>query len=177
MHTWAPLSDLASLHVLPMHTIKPQALQQQAEGLVAAISKNQQSKAATQQQLQELEQQLQEQQSQCTAAREQLQLLQEQHQQVQQQVAAAELQLAECEKQKQQVAADVSEKQHALQVTRGECATAQDKLSQVCCLCLYGLRRCGKLQMCKSIRCKGMLNSLSTIPSACTFVTSQPTSG
>jgi hypothetical protein len=46
-------------------------------------------------------------------------------------VAAAEQQLAERGRQQQQVAAEVSEKQHALQVTRGECAAAQDKLSQV----------------------------------------------
>jgi chromosome segregation ATPase len=108
-----------------------QALQQQAEGLIAAISRNQQSKAATQQDLQDLQQQLQQQQEHSAAVREQLQQLQEQRQELQQQVAAAEQQLAERERQQQQVAAEVSEKQHALQSTRGECASAQDKLSQV----------------------------------------------
>lgn len=114
-----------------------QALQQQAEGLIAAISRNQQSKASTQQDLVELQQQLQEQQAQHAVAREQLQQLQEQQRALQQQVAAAEQQLAERERQQQQVAADVSEKQHALQVTRGECAAAQDKLSQVGTQCAH----------------------------------------
>lgn len=108
-----------------------QALQQQAEGLIAAVSRNQQSKAATQQDLQELQQQLQQQQARHSNGREQLAQLQEQHQQLQQQVAAAEQQLAERERQQQQLAAEVSEKQHGLQVTRGECAAAQDELSQV----------------------------------------------
>jgi chromosome segregation ATPase len=108
-----------------------QALQQQAEGLIAAISRNQQSKVATKQDLLDLQQQLQQQQEQVTAVRKQMQQLQEQRQELRQQVAAAEQQLAERERQKQQVAAEVSEKQHALQSSRGECASAQDKLSQV----------------------------------------------
>lgn len=126
------------------HCLHLQALQQQAEGLIAAISRNQQSKAATQEDLQDLQQQLQQQQEQSAAVREQMQQLQEQRQELQQQVAAAEQQVAERERQRQQVAAEVSEKQHALQSTRGDCAAAHDKLSQVGSLdrCLNGGIRC-----------------------------------
>lgn len=119
-------------------TLSQQALQQQAEGLIAAISRNTQNKSATQQELAALQQQLEEQQAQHATAREQLLQLQEQHQQAQQRVADAEQQLAEVDRQKQAVAAEVADKQHSLQVTRGECAAAQDKLSQVCvgwCVC------------------------------------------
>jgi chromosome segregation ATPase len=120
-----------------LHFALLQALQQQAEGLIAAISRNKQSSTTTQQDLQDLHQQLQEQQAQHATAREYLQQLQEQQQQLQAQMEASEQQLAERERQKQQVAAEVSEKQHALQVTRGECAAVQDKLSQVDgCSCL-----------------------------------------
>jgi len=81
---------------------------------------------------QSLEQQHLHKQTELTAAlSHQVQSTQQHLQQLQQQVAAAQQQLVTAEGSRQEVVAEVTEKQHALQLTRGECASAQEKLSQV----------------------------------------------
>lgn len=108
-----------------------QELQQQAEGLIAAISSNQQAKAAADHELQAIELQLKGKQDELAFFSSQAATAQEQLQELQQQLSAGSQQLATVERNRQQVAAEVSEKQHTLQVTRGECASAQDKVTQV----------------------------------------------
>jgi len=108
-----------------------QELQQQAEGLIVAISSNQQTKAAADCELQAIQVQLDSKQKELVAVSSQADVAMEQLQELQQQITAGRQQLATVERSRQQVSAELSEKQHTLQVTRGECASAQEKLTQV----------------------------------------------
>lgn len=120
-----------------------------------------QTKEASSQQLGELQAQLQTQQATVAAATGEAARMQSHVQELRQQLAAVEQELAERERSKQQVAAEVAKKQHALQITRGECASTQDKLSQV--LGVQGVR---SIQVCKcsSAQVHELVHQLACLP-------------